>query len=163
MSWNQIFILCIIIGLVLLGLGFYFQKKADAIEKWPSVIGKVTSTKVVQSTSRQSLRRNDESSQAKLTYCPVIEYEYTVNGKKYSSDRLSLSVDQKSRPEYLEPVLKKYSPGTAVNVFYNPDDPADAVLEKANWLHWIFYVFGAIWLSVWTLVFLIYRIVKFFS
>ena len=162
MTWKQIFILCIIIGICLLGLGFYFQKKAKAIEKWPVITGKVIATKVVQTTTEKSLRRNDESSQSTLSYYPVIEYEYTVNDKRYTSDRLSLSVDQRSSPRYLEPILKKYAPGTAVKVFYNPDDPADAVLEKVNLLHWIFYVFGTIWLAVWTLVILIYTTVKFF-
>ncbi|HPA71978.1 MAG TPA: DUF3592 domain-containing protein [Spirochaetota bacterium] len=162
MTWKQIFFLCIVIGIGLLGLGLYFQKKAEAIDRWPSTIGKVTASKVVQRTSQKSLRRNDESSQATLSYHPVVEYEYTVDDKKYSSDRLSLSVDQKSSPQRLEPILKKYAPGTAVTVFYNPDNPADAVLEKANWLHWIFYVFGTIWLAVWTLALLIYSTVQFF-
>lgn len=163
MTWKQIFILCIIIGIGLLGLGFYFQKKAESIEKWPGITGKVIATKVVQTTTERSHRRNDESSQSTLSYYPVIEYEYTVKDKKYTSDRLSLSVDQRSSPRYLEPILKKYAPGTAVKVFYNPDNPADAVLEKVNWLHWIFYVFGTIWLAVWTMVILIYSIVRFFS
>jgi hypothetical protein len=162
MSWKQIFILCIIIGIGLLGLGYYFQKKAEAIDKWPGVTGKVIAAKVVQSTSQKSLRRNDKSSQSVLTFYPVIEYEYTVNDKKYSSDRLSLSVEPKSNPKYFEPILKKYAPGTDVKVFYNPDNPADAVLEKVKWIHYILYVFGAIWMAVWMLAFLIYTIVNFF-
>ncbi|MBP7582560.1 MAG: DUF3592 domain-containing protein [Spirochaetes bacterium] len=162
MTWKQIFLLCIVIGIGLLGLGYCFQKKAESILRWPGVTGKVIATKVVQSTTERSLRGNDGAAESKLSYYPVIEYEYAVGGKKYRSDRLSLSVDQRSSPRYLEPILKKYSPGTAVVVFYNPDSPADAVLEKANWLHWIFYVIGAIWLAVWTLVSLIYAIVRFF-
>lgn len=162
MSWKQIFIFCIIFGICLLGLGFYFQKKAESIDRWPSINGKVIATKVVQSTIEKSLRSNDGATESKLSFCPVIEYEYTVNDKRYTSDRLSLSVDQRSSPRYLEPILKKYAPGTAVKVFYNPDNPADAVLEKVNLLHWIFYVFGAIWLAVWTLAFLIYTTVQFF-
>ncbi len=162
MTWKQIFILCIIIGIGLMGLGYYFQKKAEAIENWPGVTGKVIATRVVQATSEKRLRRNDESSQPVLTFYPVVEYEYTVNDKKYSSDRLSLSVDQKSNPKSFEPILKKYAPGTAVKVFYNPDNPADAVLEKVNLLHYIFYGFGAIWMAVWTLAFLIYTIIHFF-
>ncbi len=162
MTWIQIFILCIIIGICLLGVGFYFQQKAAAIEKWPDITGKVISAKVVESISEKSLRRNDGASEATLSYYPVIEYEYTVKNRKYTSERLSLSVDQKSSPRYLEPILKKYTPGTTVKVYYNPDDPADAVLEKVNFLHWIFYVFGTIWLAVWTLVIVIYTIVKLF-
>ncbi len=167
MTWTQIFILCIIIGICLLGLGFYFQKKAETIEKWPDITGKVIATKVVQTTSARSLnRREDSAAQSTVSYYPVIEYEYTVNDKRYTSDRLSSqSFDQrlKSSPRYLEPILKKYAPGTAVKVFYNPDNPADAVLEKVNTMHWIFYVFGTIWLAVWTLALLIYSAVKFFG
>lgn len=52
------------------------------------------------------------------------EYRYTVSGQEYLSSRAAFI-----RTPYLRPLHRVYSSGQAVDVRYNPDDPAEAVVE----------------------------------
>ncbi len=62
----------------------------------------------------------------------TIEYEYSVNGKLYQSDRLSFNHAilpwlLQSRQENR---FKGYAVGTPISVFYDPSDPTNATLVK---------------------------------
>ncbi len=52
------------------------------------------------------------------------EYRYAVDGTEHSSTRAAFV-----RPPYIDPLYKKYSSGQAVQVHYDPADPARSVVE----------------------------------
>jgi hypothetical protein len=54
-----------------------------------------------------------------------IRYEYAVDGVSYSS----LSINSIDSPFYPKDVADRYPVGMDVDVYYNPKDPAEAVLE----------------------------------
>jgi hypothetical protein len=96
-----------------------------------------------------------------VAYYPVIKYEYTVLGRKYTSDTISIDGPQgASKPEYLDPYLRQYPPGQQVTVYYAPEDPSDAVLKKETGQQIILYIIGLIWSSVWAMVLIIALLVK---
>lgn len=63
-------------------------------------------------------------------YYPVVSYEYNVNGHRYQSNKLSLGseVGRGSRSA-VERRVSRYIVGQPVQVYYNPNNPTQSVLE----------------------------------
>ena len=73
---------------------------------------------------------------------PVIEYQYTVDGNGYTSFQYG------QRHGTARAIVARYPPGRAVDVYYNPHRPHDAVLNsnaETKGAVWIM-VGGAAWL-----------------
>ncbi len=62
-------------------------------------------------------------------YYPLIEYEYSVNGKKYKSDRIFLS---KLESDYstVKKIVDKFPVGKKITIYYNPFNPEEAILKR---------------------------------
>ena len=84
-------------------------------KEWPEITG------VVISSKGQRIDHDKER------YILEIEYEYTVDGKSYSSQRVSSSNKMLTMSEKDE-LLEKYKPQSEVNVYYDPDNPRDSYL-----------------------------------
>lgn len=84
-------------------------------KEWPVITG------VVISSKGQRIDHNKER------YILEIKYEYTVDGKNYSSRRVSLSNKMLTLSEKDE-LLEKYRPQSEVNVYYDPVNPRDSYL-----------------------------------
>jgi hypothetical protein len=102
----------------------YLKARALARQSmnWPIVPGEVT-TSLVRKGSLQG--RGTRA---------IVQYTYTVMGKTYESDKLStadLSGMKLTGPESsAKHVTKQYPKGLRVNVYYDPQNPAQAVLER---------------------------------
>ena len=60
-------------------------------------------------------------------------YAYQVGGRDYRSTRLYAGRPVLSgSPKIAEAIIAKYPPGASVSVFYNPANPAEAMLEPLN-------------------------------
>lgn len=121
-------------GLFLLLFGFAQQREALALRTWPSTAGEVVSSEL------RSFREWKENVERTL-YRPGVIYRYTVAGREYTSDRYSLGADTAwGTPEVVQKLLERFPVGGAVTVFYNPQAPAEAVLERrvrGGWLIWL--------------------------
>lgn len=63
-------------------------------------------------------------------YRAAVTYVYTVNGAQYTSDRLAIGTGLGyGSPAIAEREVAKYPAGSMVQVYYNPNNPAEAVLE----------------------------------
>jgi hypothetical protein len=59
-----------------------------------------------------------------------IAYRYTVLGREFSSNKVHyLNTGESLSDDYARSYVKKYPVGKVVTVFYNPDQPQQAVLE----------------------------------
>lgn len=63
-------------------------------------------------------------------YGPEVDFSYEVNGKAYISDTYRYGVWSSSDRSRAESVVGKYTTGKKVEVFYNPSDPSNAILER---------------------------------
>lgn len=125
--------------LVLLVLGIYLvvfslrsKKKAEESQNWPNVPGTVTQTEV-----KRSVNRDDDGNES-YAYYPKIEYTYQVGGQTLTGKRLAFGgqVAQKN-PASVQKDLERYPVGGQVNVYYDPNKPSEAVLERqAGGLKW---------------------------
>lgn len=121
-------------GVALLAFGFWFVNTAKVSQSWPTVTGKVASSRVRSSHSKNSHR----------SYFVEVKYRYTVDGKEYSSKRYQLGSGSNhgnhGEAEAAEEELKKFPVGSDIVVHYDPLAPDSAVLNTE--VDWGVYVPG---------------------
>ena len=99
-------------------------QKAKQSKNWMTTPGKVLFSDV---DVQYSTNADDEP--VKMYQAKVV-YEYDVFGMHYEKDRIAFNTGMRSS-NYRKhaAVAAAYPAGNSVTVFYNPDDPDDAVLE----------------------------------
>ena len=145
----------ILIGLVWTGMfGFiHFRAvaKAGASETWPTTVGKVLSSRVVEEESR------DRHGSSSTWYNPVVTYSYSAGGGSLQSSRIRFANMRQGRRAKAEEIVARYPEGSAPIVRYNPAKPDEAVLEtrKPGPLYLVmaaagllFIGFGLLWSSL---------------
>ncbi|USO00160.1 MAG: DUF3592 domain-containing protein [Phycisphaeraceae bacterium] len=87
-------------------------------ESYPTVEGQVTAARI------------DESSDGEggTTYQPAITYTYRVAGTPFENDRVRYGQVGSSDRRDSKKVLDRFPVGATVDVYFNPDNPADSVL-----------------------------------
>lgn len=112
-------------GLFTLLLGRAFSRQAKQTENWPSTSG------VIEEAGIEDFRTLDDGRERTMKRGHVV-YSYSVNGNRYRSGRIRAAAWKVSGSAnwLLRDPSKKYPPGKPVEVFFNPDNPAEAVLER---------------------------------
>jgi len=118
-------LILLLLGALFTWIGWRTRKKVQASMAWPTAPGKV-----VTATVRQDFQRGDDDSPDTTNYTPVIQYEYQVNGQLFKSNRLAFQERSYGTHKKAAEVAAGFPPGAALNVFYDPAKPADAVLER---------------------------------
>ncbi len=96
------------------------QKRENATQTWPTVSGEITASKI---------NRRHDSEQGYVEY-PHVSYTYEVNGKKHHSSNIMAGGELGGVK--VESTLARYPLGSQVTVYYDPQNPKDAVLEPGN-------------------------------
>ena len=86
---------------------------------WPTTDGTIISRRIVG----QRFKQYDDTFYTNFDV--YIRYQYSVSGISYSS----LSVNAIDTPFYPSSIANRYPAGKDVIVYYNPNDPSEAVLE----------------------------------
>lgn len=102
----------LIMGLILVGIWSTLRKRAKRTLAWLQVPGKILESSVVSSADGES------------TF-PEVLYAYEVNGTPLQSGSVGASGMMTASD-----IVAKYPVGRAVQVFYDPDSPSSAVLER---------------------------------
>jgi hypothetical protein len=126
-----LFILVFLVMLNIIGLAviFYMRRKMSQASGWPSTNGVVTASSVEARSSGE-----DEG----FTDYPVVRYSYQVGGQAFQGNRIALGPE--TGGSGARKTVARYATGAPVTVFYNPQNPAEAILEKkapAQALIWI--------------------------
>ncbi len=118
--WTTPSLFLLFVGIVLLALGTVLSDLPHAVAspRWPRTDGLVTTSEV----------RATGTSTDNEGYCPSVSYSYLVDGKLYTSDNVELMF-LCSRTHPAAQVVQRYPAGKRVDVYYDPQDPAFAVLE----------------------------------
>jgi hypothetical protein len=147
----------IIFGLLFTGVGLYVLirgftefRTSKASRDWPSVEGQVTvamvGTKVGHSSSQGRSRK----------YSPQVAYTYSILGQQYTSNQVIIGARQWYASRAKAEALLTYQPGQQVTVYYNPDNPAQAILEVgATRGTWGTLTIGAVFTILGTIVLII--------
>jgi len=120
-----LFIFVLFVGWLALSAGLLFLTvrswhRVRSSQHWPSAKGKV-----IASGARK------HQGESHTYYTIGLVYAYSVEGAEHRSKRVDFDVvSSYAEWQAAEQVLNRYPLGTEVDVFYNPDNPQLAVLER---------------------------------
>jgi hypothetical protein len=98
--------------------------QAQSSQTWPSVIGTVVS-------SNTEARQSHDSDGTHTSFYPMVMYEYEVLGHRYRSDQVNFGGKLGyGNSNTAQVVVDRYIPGNNIRVYYNPNNPGEAVLER---------------------------------
>jgi len=106
------------VGMLLLGTVMFKLPRAIVSSNWPTTEGEIVSSYVEVGDHGDS-----------WSAWPRVSYTYLVDGKKYTSNNIEVEDFGRATDSYAQKVIQRYPEGARVKVFYEPDDPAVAVLE----------------------------------
>ena len=109
-------VIAIAIGAVPYIVQFRQGLRADASKKWPTASGTITAS---------ALERLPDS---KRRYRAAVQYAYRTGGKDYQASRVFWGGSE-GREKHMASVVETYPTGAKVRVHYDPNDPAEAVLD----------------------------------
>ena len=121
----------LILNVVFLGIIFFMRRRMAIVGQWPSTMG----------TVHASYLERRSSSEGGSTNYPVVQYSYQVGGQPYQGMKIAPGPEVGGTGA--GKVVGRYPAGAQVMVFYNPQNPADAVLETkapAQWIMWLLLV-----------------------
>jgi len=123
---GSVFILALgAIGAFLIVYGVRSRKKAAASQAWPSTEGWITSAEVWES------RSTDDEGHVRYAYYPTVAYTYTIEGRSYAGKQISFGgVRGHGTPTKAQEALTRFPVGAQVSVYYDPTNPAEAVLVR---------------------------------
>ena len=112
------------IGVVLIVQYLRNKQKAQASTVWPSAPGKITGQQI-------RIDEIDDDDNNRVRYIPEVHFEYQVDGNHYQGKRVSFG----SEPDFpsrqkAETFLETYPVDSVTTVFYNPENPQEAVLSQ---------------------------------
>lgn len=129
---NILAVAAIAVLALLLSNGYTYYR-AEQAKDWEVARGTITKSKVEVT----GVRRDSRTNKSRRQYESVIRYDYHVDGKRHSGDRVSFSIWNSVSTVRLgfshaatSRSTEKYPEGTIVDVFYDPDDPSASVLER---------------------------------
>jgi hypothetical protein len=87
-----------------------------------------------QPISATIIRSEVRNRPGRRQYFPSIEFKYEINGIEYRSDRYRLFSYSSNQKRKQQRICSKLKAGTTCTAWYDPEDPAIAVLVKSvNW------------------------------
>ena len=121
--WTQIAALCflILIGCQVYGLWRARQQTA-ASRAWPAADGEIIACELE--------RRSIEDDSADESFAAAVRYRYQVSGQNFEGDAISVGGPNVTARALAEKIADRYPVGRRLRVFFDPRNPASAVLEK---------------------------------
>ncbi len=115
----------LIVMLILLVIALIQAGPAMNAREWTSAKGMIIKSFV------SSAADDENPKSARVWYVPNVAYTYFADGTQYVAQRLYFGAPAKSAArDQAEKQLAAYPVGALVTVFYNPDAPATATLER---------------------------------
>ncbi|MCE9644398.1 MAG: DUF3592 domain-containing protein [Chloroflexi bacterium] len=133
-----------LIGLAIMASGWITYRKSGQAADWIAAPGTVITSEVIHSIG------------GKLSFSAHIVYQYTALGRRHTSSHVTIAelmgIFDTGKDEAMAKV-KKYPAQSTVTVYYDPQDPQRAVLQK-NGDASLFYlggIFMAFTIAIWLL------------
>jgi hypothetical protein len=124
----------LLLGGLPLCFGLWQRFRELAPRKWPQIEGVVVNS---------TIKKQQGSPYGAHQYIPIIDYEYSYEGKTYSSSKRRAGNYASGASEDAEAIHSRYPAGSRVKVFVDPRDPSNSVLEFGTTpLSWICIILG---------------------
>ena len=139
-------------SMIFLGVGLWMINKGMQSENWEKGTAAITSSEIEKTESKSKDAQG--FTQTSTSYGVSVEYSYTVEGSNYVGNTVGFgTMSHNERSDALEE-LKSYPKGKTIDVYYDPENPSDSVLNKG--VFWPMYIvivvmviilIGSIWAS----------------
>lgn len=110
-------------SILIIGQNFRYLVKASRSKKWPYVEGEINKVMVYRKKEEQTVSYNVD-----------VTYTYNVEGQKYTNHQIKLDFTHGVRTfvpkTFAMMKVEKYQEGKKVNVFYDPHNPNESILER---------------------------------
>ena len=116
----------VIIGAAILRYAMRTAEKARQSESWPATEGEIAHSATIYQTDSTA------TSNGVSTFKADIAYRYKVNGANYSSSKVALLDLASSSSGRAQSIVQRYPDKSKVQVYYNPADPSEAILEPGS-------------------------------
>lgn len=116
------------VAIVFLLFGAASAFKTFQSQSWPSVQGEITYSDIHRQMSTGVTKRNKDIAPS---YSPSLRYVYYVNNVRHEGSRVTL-LGWSGSASQARAALKPYPKGARVQVYYNPSNHDDALLEPHN-------------------------------
>jgi hypothetical protein len=131
-----------VVGIVLIIKAVRDRKKAEASAVWPSTAGTVTESTIEETYTR------DEDGHRETHFKPVVRYTYQVVGSSYTGNQIAFGGGSSSNYKSAQQTIAAYPVGAQVTVYYNPEKPEEAVLERRAASSKVLLIVGIVFLVV---------------
>jgi hypothetical protein len=108
----------IVISVIFLVIIFSAKRSAAQAQSWATTSGRVI-------LSTLEARRGSKGG---TVYYPVVHYQYRVHAMNYESRKIMPGMEWGGSGA--PAIIAKYPTGSTVTVYYNPENPAEALLER---------------------------------
>ncbi len=137
--FKRIFPLIFIVAGAAASLGIFKAISiAQESKSWPTAEGVVRLSKV----------QFEDRIGKKGMYSAEVMFEYQIEGKTYSSNRISSVNSSSSNPASARETVDKYPEGAKVKVFYNPGSPQTSLLEPGvSTAMWLLVLVGPLFMA----------------
>ncbi|MFH1299773.1 MAG: DUF3592 domain-containing protein [Planctomycetota bacterium] len=125
---------CLLFGAYLTQCGLHSLAAAIDSKSWPTSDGVITRSSV--KTFVTDVRENGRvvPNRQSRSYSPEIEYQYKVDGQELKGTRVSVEDASIGTKDSAQMIVDQYPLHKTVTVSYQPQQPANAVLEPGNWI-----------------------------
>jgi hypothetical protein len=121
--------------------GFWIRRVESAAKSWSQAEGTITTSKTKRVPTRKGLEQ----------LCPVIEYEFSHEGKLYKTDHWRFGNFSVGDKEGAETTVARFPVRAKVVVYVNSRKPTKSVLEATpSVLCWVPFGFGLLftWITL---------------
>lgn len=113
------------------------RKELEASQSWPKAFDRITASNLVReveySTNHDPVFRK-RTMGITASYYDKIEYSFLVGDRTYENTRVTFGAEWVDigipSPSSFEDLAKTYSVDSLIDVYYDPSDPSNSVLER---------------------------------
>jgi hypothetical protein len=128
MSWfttnNLLLLFFVGVGLILIYTYFRNLARVREAEGWPISQGMILESRVKEDSSI------DSDGFTSSHYYPEVRYLYRVLGSEYEGTKITFGPTSGNTQSRAMQAISKYPKGSTVTVYYDPEQPSKAVLER---------------------------------
>ena len=107
------------IGSVMLGCGIYQKRKVQESQAWQQATATISKAELFYDSGADS-----------QGYSVDLTYDYVIDGVRHTGSRIGFRKRWYLRKKRAEEELARYLVNSSLPVYYNPVNPADAVLAR---------------------------------
>lgn len=121
-----------LVGGIVGAVGYFMLARARASRRWPSVSGQVVRSEVVSREQTDTEPGTIHIGRRPRVYSVALEYAYEVDGTTLKSKRVAFTDSFTKSEGQCEKIAARYPVGSPVTVYYDPEKPTKAVLDRAT-------------------------------